>query len=93
MTNLNELDKKLKAEFEKRFGENSAFNKKDLSGVFEKAKEFRKVLEERKPIDTRFVETEFSRFKVTLLKDNTIIINELKEEEARRLFDNIENAS
>jgi hypothetical protein len=32
MTNLNELDKKLKAEFEKRFGENSAFNKKDLSG-------------------------------------------------------------
>jgi ribosome biogenesis GTPase A len=89
MTNINELDKKLKAEFESRFGENSVFNKKDLSQVFEKAKEFKKVLEQRKPIDTRFV----SRFKVTLLKDNTIIINELKEEEARRLFDNIENAS
>ena len=46
----------------------------------------------RTPLKTRFVQTEFSRFKIVMLKDNSIIINELKEDEANRLFDNIENA-
>jgi hypothetical protein len=94
MGNLNELNEKLKEEFEQRFGENSVFkSQKDLKKVFQKAEGLQKMLEKKRPIDSKFVETELSRFKVTLLGDFTIIINELKEEEARRLFDNIENAS
>lgn len=89
--NQKDLDQ-LKKDFEKRFGKDSVFNKKDMKQITEKYKKLGEAMKLRTPVKSRFVQTEFSRFKIVMLKDNSIIINELKEDEANRLFDNIENA-
>lgn len=57
--------------------------------VADNAKKLHAILEKRMPIDSKHITTEFSRHKVTLLKDFTIVISELKEEEAKSLYDKI----
>ena len=57
--------------------------------VADNAKKLHAILEKRMPIDTKTVTTEFSRHKVTLLKDFSIVITELNEEQSKRLFDKI----
>ena len=57
--------------------------------VADNAKKLHAILEKRMPIDTKTVTTEFSRHKVTLLKDFTIVISELNEEQSKSLFDKI----
>ena len=47
------------------------------------------VMEQMKTKKDKFVQTEFSRYNVKLTKGNIIIISELKEDEANRLFDRI----
>lgn len=86
---------RLEKEFKEKFGKQSAFkkNKQQIEELKTKMELALEKAKSRTPIKTRFVNTEFSRFKITMLKDNSIIITELKEEEANRLYDNIENAS
>lgn len=90
MKTLDQLEK----EFKEKFGKQSVFdkNKKDIEKVRTMWSEATEKLKNSQPEKSRFVQTEFSRFKITMLKNNSIIINELKEDEANRLFDNIENA-
>ena len=57
--------------------------------VADNAKKLHAILEKRMPIDTKTVTTEFSRHKVTLLKDFSIVITELNEEQSKSLFDKI----
>lgn len=67
---------------------------KDLTSEHKKlveqnAKKLYAILEKRKPIDSKQITTEFSRHKITLLKDYTIVINELNEEQSKSLFEKI----
>tara|TARA_R110000824_G_scaffold274974_2_gene463664 strand:- start:680 stop:946 length:267 start_codon:yes stop_codon:yes gene_type:complete len=57
--------------------------------VADNAKKLHAILEKRLPIDTKTITTEFSRHKVTLLKDFSIVITELNEEQSKSLFDKI----
>jgi hypothetical protein len=85
MTTKEDVNAKLKELFEKN--QNLTIAHKEA--MTKKAHDIFNSVKHRLPIETKFVTTEFSRHKVTLLKDSTIIINELKEGDAKRLFDSI----
>ena len=80
-----ELNDTLKQEFSKVQNLTSEHQKL----VADNAKKLHAILEKRMPIDTKTVTTEFSRHKVTLLKDFTIVISELNEEQSKSLFEKI----
>ncbi len=85
MTTREDLNNVLKAEFDKVQG----LTKEHKSKMAENARKLFELRKTKVPVDTKFVDTEFSRYKITRLKDNTIIINELKEDQAKSLFDRI----
>ena len=80
-----QLNETLKAEFAKTKGLSDEHKKV----VTDNAKRLHAALEKRKPIDSKHITTEFSRHKVTLLKNNTIVITELNEKQSKSLFEKI----
>ena len=80
-----QLNETLKAEFNKAKGL-SADHKKMVES---NAKKLYAALEKKKPINSKQITTEFSRHKITLLKDFTIVITELNEEQSKSLFEKI----
>ena len=80
-----QLNKTLEAESAKTKGLSDEHKKV----VEQNAKRLHAALEKRKPIYSKYITTEFSRHKITLLKDYTIVINELNEEQSKSLFEKI----
>jgi hypothetical protein len=80
-----QLNETLKSEFAKTKGLSDEHKKI----VEQNAKRLHAVLEQRKPINSKYITTEFSRHKITLLKNYTIVINELNEEQSKSLFEKI----
>lgn len=85
MTTKEDLNKLLKEQFDNA----QYLTKEHKEKIAEGAKKIFELRKQKVPVETKFVTTEFSRYKVTRLKDHTIIINELKEEDAKSLFDRI----
>ena len=85
MQTKEELNSKLQELFDK----NKEITTQQAEMLRAKANTAFDKLKHRMPVSSKFVTTEFSRHKITLLKDNTIIINELKEDQAKSLFDRI----
>ena len=85
MTTKEDVNKVLKEQFEKIQG----LTKEHKEKMSKRAHEIFEAQKLKVVVESKFVTTEFSRHKVVRLKDNTIIINELKEEQANSLFDRI----
>lgn len=80
-----QLNNTLKEEFAKVKGLNNEHKK----AVAANAERLLKVLEKRKPIDSKYVHFENSRYKVTMLQDFKIIISDLNEKQSKILFEKI----
>jgi len=77
------IENKLKEEI---YSRESKDLQKDLRDSMPKLKD---IMERFKSKEESFIETEFSRYKIKLTKGNFILISELKEEEAKSLYDKI----
>lgn len=85
MTTREEVNAKLKELFDK----NKSLTEEHKARMTQKAHSIFESMRQRTAIETKFINTEFSRYKITRLRNNNIIIDELKEDEAKSLYDKI----